>query len=198
MRHDTTHAQSKAQPIMKAATRAAAPSVATPELGEVLEFMRIMWQLDHALQRTSKRMETSLGVTGPQRLVIRIVGRFPSIPAGQLAKLLHLHPSTLTGILKRLERQSLLRRRADPADARRVLLALTEKGRSFDVETEGTVEASVARVVQRAAAHKLASAAELLGQIAHALEEHCDPEAVAAPPRRAARRSSPPSRSSRR
>lgn len=32
-----------------------------PALGEVLDFMRLLWGLDHALQRASKRMETTLG-----------------------------------------------------------------------------------------------------------------------------------------
>ena len=83
-------------------------------LGEVLDFMRLIWALDHALQKTSKRMRSAIGVTGPQRLVVRIVARFPGIPAGQIAQLLHVHPSTLSGILKRLERQGLVRRRPDP------------------------------------------------------------------------------------
>ena len=44
---------------------------AVPAMGPVLEFMRVVWALDHALQKTSKRMETTLGMTAPQRLVIR-------------------------------------------------------------------------------------------------------------------------------
>ena len=137
-----------------------------PALGEVLDFMRLIWGLDHALQTTSKRMAAELGVTGPQRLVIRIVGRFPGIPAGQLAALLHVHPSTLTGIVKRLERQGLLRRRADARDGRRALLSLTEGGRAFDVEKPGTVEAGVARVLAGTPPAKIQAARELLGEIA--------------------------------
>lgn len=144
---------------------------ALPPLGDVLEFMRVIWQLDHALQRMSKRMEVELGVTGPQRLVMRIVGRFPGMPAGQLAALLHLHPSTLTGILKRLERQGLLRRRADPGDGRRSLFGLTSKGRVFDVATEGTVESSIARALERTPAHKLAATRALLETIAEQLDD---------------------------
>lgn len=151
-------------------TSTTTPRERAPELGDVLEFMRVIWQLDHALQRTSKRMEVSLGVTGPQRLVIRIVGRFPGIPAGELAKLLHVHPSTLTGILKRLEGQGVLRRRTDPDDARRSLLWLTQKGRAFDLDdTEGTVEASIARTLERTPTHKLTAARELLAAITQQL-----------------------------
>jgi DNA-binding MarR family transcriptional regulator len=146
----------------------------TLPLGDVLEFLRVIWQVDHALQRTSKQMGAALGVTGPQRLVLRIVGRFPGIPAGQLANVLHLHPSTLTGVLKRLERQGLLRRRPDPNDARRSLLGLTGRGREFDVDSSGTVEAHVARVLGRTAAHKVRATRELLAEIAVALSQSVD------------------------
>lgn len=85
-------------------------------------------------------MAAVLGVTGPQRLAVRIVGRFPGISAGQLAGVLHLHPSTLTGILRRLERRGLLTRRRDPRDSRRVAFGLSAAGRRLDVEASGTIE----------------------------------------------------------
>lgn len=172
-----------------ARTKAERPNA--PVLGNVLEFMRVIWQLDHALHRTSKRMASSMGVTGPQRLVIRIVGRFPDIPAGRLAELLHLHPSTLTGILKRLERQGMLRRRADPQDARRSLLSLTEKGRTVNVEVGGSVEACVARALRRTSPQKLAAARSLLVDIAVKLAESVadedEPVRISRAPRRGGR-----------
>ena len=119
------------------------------ELGPVLDFMRALWALDHALQSASKRMEATRGVTAPQRLVLRIVGRFPGISAGEAAEILYLHPSTLTGVLKRLERRGLLARRQDPADGRRALLQLTAKGRGVDRLRNGTVEAAVRRALRR-------------------------------------------------
>src|SRR5690606_29786655 len=81
-----------------------------PPLGEVLDFMRLLWSIDHGLQTTSKRMEALLGITGLQRMVLRLVGRFPGISAGNLARILHVHPSTLTGVLKRLEEKQFVTR----------------------------------------------------------------------------------------
>jgi DNA-binding MarR family transcriptional regulator len=120
-----------------------------PQLGEVLEFMRLLWAVDHGLQSTSKRMESTLGITGPQRLVLRLVGRFPGITAGNLAQILHVHPSTLTGVLKRLEKRGLLERKSDPLDGRKALFALTEAGRTLDIPSTGTVEAAVQRVLSK-------------------------------------------------
>jgi DNA-binding MarR family transcriptional regulator len=151
-----------------------------PHLGEVLEFMRIIWQVDHTLQRRSKKMEAALGVTGPQRLVLRIVGRFPGIPAGHLARLLHVHPSTLTGVVQRLERQRLLRRRADPRDARRALLSLTEQGRALDVRTPDTVESAVERVLARVPRARVEAAREVLLAIAASLEDLPDQQTAGA------------------
>jgi DNA-binding MarR family transcriptional regulator len=141
-----------------------------PPLGEVLDFMRLIWAVDHALQRMSKQMEKTIGVTGPQRLVLRIVGRFPGISAGELARMLHLHPSTLTGILARLERQGSIRRRPDPRDKRRTSLGLTQRGRQFDVAAEGTIESAVSRALAKTSARKIRAARDVLLSIADSLE----------------------------
>ena len=73
----------------------------TVHLGKVLDFMRLIWALDHGLQSLSKRMQASIGLTGPQRVALRVLGRRPGISAGALSDILRLHPSTLTGILHR-------------------------------------------------------------------------------------------------
>ena len=130
-------------------SRAAETPLSGAQLGRVLRFMRTLWSLDHRLDRYSKRMQKALGVTGPQRLVVRIAGRRPGLSAGELADVLHMDPSTLTGVLKRLDQQGLLERRPDAADRRRVLLFLTPRGRELDSLRGGTVEAVVRRTVGR-------------------------------------------------
>ncbi|MBI3185736.1 MAG: MarR family transcriptional regulator [Myxococcales bacterium] len=131
--------------------------------------MRLLWAVDHGLNSVSKRMGRELGVTGPQRLVIRIVGRFPGIPAGRLAAVLHVHPSTLTGVLKRLESRGILQRRLDPTDARRSLLSLTARGRTYDEHRSGTVEEAVRRALANVPRHKLFSAQSVLSSLAEEL-----------------------------
>jgi DNA-binding MarR family transcriptional regulator len=139
-------------------------------LGPVLEFMRALWALDHALQSASKRMETAHGVTAPQRLVVRIVGRFPGIAAGEVAEILHLHPSTLTGVLKRLESRGIVVRRSDPLDGRRALLTLSPLGRKIDTLRNGTVEASVRRALRELSPRSVRSARELADRLAAELD----------------------------
>ena len=140
-----------------------------PPLGAVLDFMRLLWAVDHSLQSASKRMEASFGITGPQRLVVRIVGRFPGIAAGRVAEILHVHPSTLTGILKRLEARGVLQRRSDPRDARRALFGLTAKGRKLDTVRTGAIELAVRRVIT-VDPQKVAAAQEILAALSAELD----------------------------
>jgi DNA-binding MarR family transcriptional regulator len=115
----------------------------SPPLDKVLEFMRVLWALDHALQERSKAMASKLGVTSPQRLALRIIDGQPGISSGQVAALLHLDPSTLTGVLRRLEARRLLVRKKDKADGRRARLEITAQGRALLGQQQHTIEAVV-------------------------------------------------------
>jgi DNA-binding MarR family transcriptional regulator len=140
-------------------------------LGRVLDFMRLMWAVNHGLTRMSKRMARTLGVTGPQRLVVRIVGQRPGISAGALAEVLHVHPSTLTGILQRLTARGAIERTRDPADTRRALFRLTRKGLEIDALRSGTVESRIRAALVSLDEEDVAAAARVLGRFAHALSQ---------------------------
>ncbi len=136
-----------------------------------LDFMRLLWAVDHSLQSTSKRMEQRFGITGPQRLVVRIVGQFPRASAGEIARILQIHPSTLTGILRRLERRELIERRPDPSDGRRALFQLSKAGTDLDLLIEGTPEHAVGKALTRLASGDLDGTRRVLGALTAALDE---------------------------
>jgi len=94
-------------------------------LDDVLRFMRLIWSIDHELERVSKRMEARIGLTVPQRMSLLLIGRHPGILASALADVLHLHRGTLSGIVQGLEAAGYVARTADPQDARRVGLRST-------------------------------------------------------------------------
>ena len=119
----------------------------TRPLDDVLEFMRVLWALDHALQERSKAMGANLGVTSPQRLALRIIDLRPGITSGEVAQMLHLDPSTLTGVLQRLEKRGLLIRRKDKEDGRRARLEITGKGRTLLGEQQHTVESILRKAI---------------------------------------------------
>jgi DNA-binding MarR family transcriptional regulator len=140
-------------------------------LGRVLDFIRLLWALDHGLTRMSKRMLRTIGVTGLQRFIVRWVGAFPGISAGELAAALHVHPSTLTGALRRLTSRGMLVRTVDPLDARRALFRLTRKGEEIDAVRSGTVEGEVRRALGAIADRDLEAASRVLEGIAGMLSD---------------------------
>jgi len=149
----------------------------TPEkwpLDTVLDFLRLLWTVEHALQRQSKRMEARLGVTGPQRLVLRVVERFPDISPGELAEVVYLHPSTLTGVLRRLVDRRLLVRVGDPGDKRRSRLRVVEQSKLLTKKSAGTVEAAVTRVLSRVSERKIQHTRDVLAALAQELDEGID------------------------
>jgi DNA-binding MarR family transcriptional regulator len=152
-------------------TRAIGRSAETPpRLDRILAFLRLLWALDHGLQRVSKRMEAERGVTGQQRLLLRVASRNPGISPGQLAEALHLHPSTVTGLLQRLARRGYLTRRRDPTDGRRFSVRLTPKARPAVAPGPRTVEALVGKALSIFPDGKIEASEELLRALANALE----------------------------
>src|SRR5579864_5849970 len=125
-----------------------ASAATTYPLGPILDFLRLLWAIEHGLQRASKRMEATLGVTGPQRLVLRVVGRFPGLSAGELAHIVLLHPSTITGIVQRLVSRGLLVRERDPDDSRRARLRLKPRAVAYTRTSSGTVEQAVTQALR--------------------------------------------------
>jgi MarR family transcriptional regulator, organic hydroperoxide resistance regulator len=145
----------------------------TPErfqLDPVLDFLRLLWAVEHGLEKTSKRMEGTVGITGPQRLVLRVVARFPGISAGELAHVVQLHPSTITGILQRLAARRLVVREKDPTDNRRMRLRLNPRAVKFTKPSSGTVENAVRRVLGRVGRQNVRGAREVLAALADALD----------------------------
>jgi DNA-binding MarR family transcriptional regulator len=127
--------------------------------------MRLLWALVHGLEKTSKRMRSEVGITGPQRLALRVAGLFPGLSAGDLAALLHVHPSTLTGVLQRLIAQHLLARVNDPRDQRRAVLNLTARGARINNTTRGTVEAAVKAALRGVSARDRGTTRRVLQQL---------------------------------
>ncbi|MGE3703899.1 MAG: MarR family winged helix-turn-helix transcriptional regulator [Vicinamibacterales bacterium] len=152
----------RGRPVAGAGAAAALPGV--------LQDMRLLWALVHALQKTSKRMRQTLGVTGPQRLVIRVLGLLPGSSAGDLAAMLHVHPSTLTGVLARLVDQRYITRTPDPDDRRRSVLLLTRRGSQVNARLDGTAESSVSRALRRLTDRERQNFRVALSELTDALE----------------------------
>jgi len=129
--------------------------------GSILTFLQVIWRLEHAVERASKRMEDTLGISGPQRFALRLIGHTPGLGAGELAGSMHLHPSTVTGMIQRLEGRGYVKRIAHPTDGRRMHLHLTPAGLRI-TRARPTIEHAVRATLSRSPAAKQRAATELL------------------------------------
>lgn len=141
------------------------------DVGPVLAFLRVLWRVNHGMEKRSKHMQATLGVTAPQRMVVRMVGRFPGIYAGELADLLHVDRGTLSSALRRLEALGLLKRATDEVDRRRVAVSLTSRGKRVDAASNGSVESVVKTIVTSEREDALRATQRVLSSLANQLEQ---------------------------
>src|SRR5262245_29187335 len=151
--------------------QAEAPARVEFVLNPVLDFLRLLWSIEHGLQRTSKRMERVFGITGPQRLVLRVVSQFPGLSPSQLAQIVRLHPSTITGIVQRLVSSGLLARDRHPGDSRRAQLRLKPQAARYEQLSTGTIEETVRQALLRVGAPNVRAARKVLAEVAERLNE---------------------------
>ena len=96
------------------------------EIADVLDNLRRVFKVVH---RYSKRAEKVAGLTGPQVWAMKVIAEYAPIRVTDLSRRMYLHPSTVVGILDRLEQQAQVARTRSEKDHRVVTVALTAKGR---------------------------------------------------------------------
>ncbi len=170
----------------------------TPRLGGPLEFLRYVWAVDHELKSASKNLARRTGLTERQRLVLKILGKQPSASPGDLAASLHVHPSTMTGILQRLVASGMVIRSRDGEDARRGALELTEAGRAAsEVKGAPPYEQAVRKALGRFDEASLEIARQVLAAISEELsarpsaDAKPEPKPARATPAKAAKAAAP-------
>ena len=105
---------------------------APPTLDDQLCFA--LYSAGLALTKAYRPILRDLDLTYPQYLVMLCLWETDGASVRELGARLSLDSGTLTPLLKRLESRGLLRRDRDPADERRVLVSLTEAGRTLGVQ----------------------------------------------------------------
>lgn len=152
-------------------------------MSPALDFLRHLWQLNHSLERVSKRMEATLGLTAQQRLMVRIIGQAPGTTSSALASQLHLDRATVSVSLARLVKKGLVRRQRNQSDHRLVHLALTKRGSQLDKPSAGTVESAVEALLRGTPKHAATTVTQVLEALTTLLDAQVE-EPIASPKKR--------------
>jgi MarR family transcriptional regulator, organic hydroperoxide resistance regulator len=94
-------------------------------VAEIIDNIRRVFQV---VNEQSRLAEKETGLTGPQLWAIKTIAEGAPIKGAELARRMYLHPTTVVGILDRLETRGLVTRTRSSVDRRIVEIELTAHG----------------------------------------------------------------------
>jgi len=143
-----------------------------------LRILQALRQIIRAVDLHSRYLLVEHKITGPQLITLMTVEEQGPVTASAIAKYIHLSPSTVIGILDRLEAKGLIRRERDLKDRRLVWVSLTEKGKVLTENAPSPLQDSLAEAVNKLPDTELEMIVESLERIVELMKTH---EIVAVP-----------------
>lgn len=126
-------------------------STASPPSPDLLaldaQFCFPVYAATNLIARAYRPLLEPLGLTYPQYLVMLVLWESEPVTVKALGERLLLDSGTLSPLLKRLEERRLVKKKPDPADARRVIVSVTAKGRALKAEAIKVPEALLCRLL---------------------------------------------------
>ena len=152
---------------------------APPQLDPVDGLAQLSFVIMGLLERRAAEHDLSIAAT---RLLGVLRDREPTM--NELARLLDLDKSSVTGLVDRAERRGLVERAPSTADRRAVLVRLTDEGRSLVSAAGRLFAADVTAMLGLLAPRDRAALSRLVSRllVAHAAEHGIDLFATTAPP----------------
>ena len=127
--------------------------------------LKALRQIIRAVDLHSRQLLGQHKVTGPQLITLLTVENYGPVTATAIAGHIHLSPSTVIGILDRLETKGVIRRNRDPKDRRLVQVSLTELGEVLARNAPSPLQDTLAEAMGKLPETELATIAESLERI---------------------------------
>ncbi|MBE3098818.1 MAG: MarR family transcriptional regulator [Planctomycetes bacterium] len=114
-----------------------------------LRILNAIRQIIRAADIDSRKLASDHHITAPQLMALMAVVEKGSISATGIAKRIHLSPSTLVGILDRLESKGLIQRDRSADDRRLVWVTATDEGRALATRTPFPLQFSLDKALKQ-------------------------------------------------
>lgn len=118
----------------------------------VFDNLRRVIQVVHGYSNRAQRVG---GLTGPQLWAIRVLSESAPIRVSDLARQMYLHPSTVVGILDRLEAKGLAVRIRSKQDHRVVDVKLTGEGKAIAARSPAVAQGLLLKGLEELPGHDL-------------------------------------------
>jgi MarR family transcriptional regulator, organic hydroperoxide resistance regulator len=106
----------------------------------ISEIMQSLRRVIKAIHDYSRDVSGNFGITAPQLWALKTISQKGSLSQGELSEKMYLHPSTITGVVDRLEKKGYVVRDRNPADRRVVKVRLTPKGRALAKKSPNPIQ----------------------------------------------------------
>jgi DNA-binding MarR family transcriptional regulator len=140
----------------------------------LFESVEMLHQIFQAVDLFSRQTLREFGVSGPQIWALRTIDEAGVASMSDLAQSMHLHMSTVTGIIDRLESAKLLTRERSQSDARMMELRLTPKGKAILAKAPEPPRSKAARGLQKLSPKELQQVHSSLRLVARAMDVELD------------------------
>lgn len=123
------------------------PENQDPELPKASYDLRILQALRRIIRAVdihSHKLSTQHKITGPQLACLLAVKEEAPLTSGNLAKKVYLSPSTVVGIVDRLEEKNLVERNRSSKDRRQVHISITPRGEQLIADAPSLLQDTLA------------------------------------------------------
>ncbi|HJV34039.1 MarR family winged helix-turn-helix transcriptional regulator [Geomonas sp.] len=125
---------------------------ASCKVAEIIDNIRRVFQV---VNEQSKLAERETGITGPQLWAIKAIAEGAPINGAELARRMYLHPTTIVGIIDRLEVHGLVLKTRSKTDRRMIEVELTEQGKELLTNAPEVAQGMLIRGLERLPEEKL-------------------------------------------
>ncbi|MEA3362941.1 MAG: MarR family winged helix-turn-helix transcriptional regulator [Thermodesulfobacteriota bacterium] len=120
------------------------PDPQVPKGSYNLRILQSLRRIIRAVDIHSHKLATQHKITGPQLACLMVVKQEAPLMSGNLAKKVYLSPSTVVGIVDRLEEKKLVVRNRSSKDRRQVHISITSKGEQLVADAPSLLQDTLA------------------------------------------------------
>ena len=131
-------------------------------VADIIDNLRRVFQV---VNEQSKKVKRETGITGPQLWAIKVIAEAAPIKVSELARSMYLHPTTVVGILDRLEGKGLVSRNRSQEDRRVVEIELTGQGKALVTKAPEVAQGLLVKGLEPLQEEKLVHIADGLEQL---------------------------------
>ncbi len=140
-----------------------------------LRVFQALRRIIRAVDLHSRKLAAQHKITGPQLVCLLSVAEDEPVTPSAIARHVHLSPSTVIGILDRLDAKGLVSRERDLTDRRLVQVSLTEEGNALVASAPSPLQDTLALAMNELPEAECSAIAESLDRIVEMMEvRHID------------------------